>query len=172
MTQRSSDGELSRRRALLALQSGAIAGALVAISPVRVGADGDLSPAVVGSWLIRSGPEDKPPPITSLITYTAQGTCVQTTVNHPSRSPAMGVWTHLGGRDFVVTFEAFAFDPNGHFTNVSQVRVQSTLDESLDGYKGRFQAYTLDEDGNAIRLDSSGLVVASRIQMARLDPTV
>ena len=47
-----------------------------------------------------------------------------------------------------------------------------TLDESLDGYKGRFQAYTLDEDGNAIRLDSSGLVVASRIQMARLDPTV
>jgi hypothetical protein len=136
---------------------------------MRVLADDDQPVAVVGSWLIRSGPADKPLPITSLITYTAQGTCSQTTVSHPMRSPAMGVWTRLGEREFAVTFQAFAFDPNGHFTNVSQVRVQSVLDDSLDSYKGRFEVYTLDDDGNAIRLDSSGLVAATRIQLARLE---
>jgi hypothetical protein len=44
----------------------------------------------------------------------------------------MGVWTQLDEREFAVTFQAFAFDPNGHFTNVSQVRVQSVLDDGLD----------------------------------------
>ena len=81
----------------------------------------------------------------------------------------MGVWTHLGGREFAVTFEAFAFDETGHFSNVSQVRVQSMLDESLDRYTGRFESYTLDDDGNAIRLDSSGRVEATRIELARLE---
>jgi hypothetical protein len=132
-------------------------------------ADADPSGAVVGNWLIRSGPADRQLPITSLITYTAQGTCIQTTVSHPRRSPAMGVWTPLGGRAFAVTFQAFAFGEAGHFSTVSQVRVQSVLDAGLDSYIGQFESYTLDEDGNAIRLDSSGLVAATRIQLARLE---
>jgi hypothetical protein len=66
-------------------------------------------------------------------------------------------------------FQAFAFDEAGHFSNVSQVRVQSVLDDGLDSYAGRFESYTLDADGNAIRLDSSGLVAATRIQLARLE---
>jgi hypothetical protein len=130
------DGQrLSRRHALHALQSGVLAGGLLGIAPMRVLADDDQPAAVVGSWLIRSGPVDKLLPITSLITYIAQGTCIQTTVSHPMRSPAMGVWTHLGEREFAITFQAFAFDPNGHFTNVSQVRVQSVLDDGLDSYE-------------------------------------
>lgn len=160
---------LSRRHALRSLQFGALSGALLSIPPMRVLADDDQTLAVVGSWLIRSGPADKPLPISSLITYTAQGTCIQTTVNHPMRSPAMGVWTQLGEREFAVTFEAFAFDPNGHFANVSQVRVQSVLDDGLVSYKGRFEVYTLDDDGTPIRMDSSGLVTATRLQLARLE---
>lgn len=161
---------VSRRAALRTATAGAAIGASFAAAPFRVVADADPAGAVVGSWLIRSGPADHPLPITSLISYTAQGTCIQTTVNHPRRSPAMGVWTHLGGREFAVTFEAFTFDETGHFSNVSKVRVQSMLDESLDSYTGQFEAYTLDEDGNATRLDNSGLVTATRIELARLGP--
>jgi hypothetical protein len=163
---------LSRRSALRSVRSGVLTGALLGIAPMRVLADDDQTPALVGSWLIRSGPADKPLAITSLITYTAQGTCIQTTVSHPMRSPAMGVWTQVAEREFAVTFQAFAFAPNGHFTNVSQVRVQSVLDDSLDSYKGRFEVYTLDDDGTPIRVDSSGLIAATRIQLARLEAQV
>ena len=52
----------------------------------------------------------------------------------------MGVWTHLGGREFTLTFHAFVFDEAGHFDTVSQVRVQSVLDEGLDNYTGQFQS--------------------------------
>jgi len=143
-------------------------GALV-LTPHQAAADDDPFMAVVGSWLIRSGPPDKPLAITSLITYTPQGTCIQTTVSHPMRSPAMGVWTHLGGQEFAVSFEAFAFDPNGHFANVSQVRVKSVLDEGLDSYKGRFETWDLADDGTPIRMTNGGLVAASRIHLAQLD---
>lgn len=160
---------IGRRAALRAVQGGVAASALLALAPGRAAADSDPSLAIVGSWLIRSGPADGALPITSLITYTAQGACIQTTVSHPSRSAAMGVWTHLGGGEFAVTFEAFIFGPDGHFTNVSQVRVQSVIDDGLDQYTGRFQSYTLADDGTAIRMDSSGLVSATRIQLARLE---
>jgi hypothetical protein len=160
---------IGRRAAIRAVQGGVAASALLAFAPGRVAADSDPSLAIVGSWLIRSGPAGGPLPITSLITYTAHGACIQTTVSHPSRSAAMGVWTHLGGGEFAVTFEAFIFGPDGHFTNVSQVRVQSVMDDSLDQYTGRFQSYTLGDDGTPIRMDSSGQVLARRIQLARLD---
>jgi hypothetical protein len=158
-----------RRIALRALGSIPAVGLVLAAGAPRAVAEPEPAGDVVGSWLIRSGTADRPLPITSLISYTNAGTCIQTTVSHPHRSPAVGVWTHLGGREFAVTFHAFAFDDTGHFTNVSQVRVQSVLDESLDGYTGRFESYTLDEDGNTIRLDGSGLVAATRIRLARLD---
>lgn len=160
---------VSRRVALRTMRGSAAVGALLAFAPSQVVADADPSGAVVGSWLIRSGPADQPLPITSLITYSAQGTCVQATVNHPRRSPAMGVWTGLGGHEFATTFAAFVFDEAGHFSNVSQVRVQSILDESLESYSGRFEVYTLDENGNAVRLDSSGHVAATRIHLERLE---
>jgi hypothetical protein len=117
----------------------------VALGPPHVAAGADPPLAVVGSWLIRSGP-DHPLSITSLITYTTRSTCTQASVSHPHRGPAMGVWAPLDGRAFAVTFQAVAFDEAGHFTNVSQVRVQSVLDE----------------DGKAIRLGSSGLVAATK----------
>jgi hypothetical protein len=167
--QRTEVQRLSRRNALRVIHGPVAIGALLALTPNPAAADDDALTAVVGSWLIRSGPPDKPLAITSLITYTAQGTCIQTTVSHPMRSPAMGVWTPLGGQEFAVTFDAFAFDPNGHFTNVSQVRVQSVLDDGLDSYKGSFQTYALDDDGSAVRLTNSGLVSASPIQLARLE---
>jgi hypothetical protein len=120
--------------------------AVLALNSNRAAAQDKPFTAVVGSWLIRSGPPDKPLPITSLITYTPEGTCVQTTVRHPLRSPAMGVWRHLGGQEFAVCFDAFVLDPNGQFTNVSQARVQSVLDDGLDSYKGRFEVYDLASD--------------------------
>ena len=80
----------------------------------------------------------------------------------------MGVWMQLGEREFAVTFHAFAFDPSGHFTNVSQVRVQSVLDDALDSYTGWFEVYTLEDDGTPVRMDSTGLVTGTRIQLARL----
>jgi len=151
VSERSEVQRLNRRHALRAVRGAAAMGTLLALTPSRAAADDDPSMAIVGSWLIRSGPPDKPVPITSLITYTVQGVCIQTTVSHPMRSPAMGVWTHLDGQEFAVTFEAFAFDPNGHFVNVSQVRVQSVLDDGLQSYMGRFETYDLDDDGNPTR---------------------
>jgi hypothetical protein len=161
---------VTRRIALTALGTSALLNAGLALTPSHVAAD-DSEPAsaVVGSWLIHSGPADKPLPITSLITYTPQGTCIQTTVSHPMRSPAIGVWTQLAEREFAVTFQAFAFDRNGHFTNVSQVRVQSVLDDGLDSYTGRFQTWDLADDGTPIRMTNSGLVAAMRIQLVRLE---
>lgn len=81
----------------------------------------------------------------------------------------MGVWTQLGEREFAITFEAFVFDPNGRFTNVSQVRVQCVLGEGVDSYKGRFETYNLDDGGTPVGLTNSGLVAATRIQLARLE---
>src|SRR5689334_23005361 len=57
---------LRRRHALRSLQSGIVWGALLGFAPRGALAD-DQPLAVVGSWLIRSGPADKPLPITSLM---------------------------------------------------------------------------------------------------------
>ncbi len=160
---------LSRRHALRSLQSGVLSGALLGIAPMRVLADDDQTLAVVGSWLIRSRPANKPLPVTSLITYTAQAPAFRRPSAIRCGARRWGCGRSWENANFAVTFEASAFDPNGHFANVSQVRVQSVLDEALDSYKGRFEVYTLDDDGTPIRMDSSGLVAATRIQLARLE---
>jgi hypothetical protein len=48
----------SRRNALRVIQGAAAIGALLALTPNRAAADDDALMAVVGSWLIRSGPPD------------------------------------------------------------------------------------------------------------------
>ena len=55
-----------------------------------------------------------------------------------------------------------------HFVS-GWVCVQSALDENLDSLTGPFALDTRDQGGNAIRLDTSGVVAATRIQRPRLE---
>jgi hypothetical protein len=123
--------------------------------------------AIVGSWqgAISNGHK-------ILLTYNSDGTAHNTHQGEISTNPAQGVltplhgvWTHLGSRQFGVTFKGIFYDINtGELKGFITARLLLTLNEAGDELSGIDAAQVFDPDGNVVATLPSGNVSFKRIQ--------
>jgi hypothetical protein len=68
----------------------------------------------------------------------------------PSRqTPGIGVWRHLGGRNYSFTFKSFGFDANGNFSGWTIVRHEINLDSKTE-FTSEGTAEFYDASGNLL----------------------
>jgi len=102
--------------------------------------------SIVGTWLVES-----PGPSTRLIaSYSADGTHLSVTDEHPTRSPQLGPWTQVAEREFLTRGVSFRFDAQGRRTGSIDVRTLYTVSPAGDTMTGRGTRLELDLVGNLL----------------------
>lgn len=112
-------------------------------SPAPQGLEG-----IEGSWVTSVPRGGGRPPLTTLITFTADGGFVQTNSEHPIRSPAHGAWVRVGERGFAATWVALRFDEAGNFLGTRKIRALLRLSETLDEWSSENIIDDFDLGGN------------------------
>ena len=142
-------------RTVTRLLTGVLLTALTLTTPVitnakRVAPDNTASTkkVIVGSWIETvtfSGP-DAPPPLKSLVTFSADGTTTVADQGNVSLaagtvfSAGHGSWIAQGDRTFSWTVIELVSDLNGNLIGTLKVRGTYTVDETGNAYSGFFKA--------------------------------
>jgi hypothetical protein len=158
-------GQASRRAALGRLVGGGGVAALLAAVGLRrhAAAKGYGLPAgLAGSWKSLIIVADRPP-LTTLITFISDGTLIQTSSDHPTRSPGHGAWAQTGERDYTFSFERLVFDAAGTFTETQKASARLTLAEDGDAYTGEITSEFFDLAGTLLRAGRPSEMQATRL---------
>jgi hypothetical protein len=132
---------------------------------------------IAGSWLMTINIPDNPPPLNhfkGLAVFTEDGNYISSAQGDvtPSPFPAgtsqYGAWTHLGGRQFALTFLTVLYDiataePQGLF----KLRQTMTLNDAGDEFTGPFRLDVFDNDEHIVA-SVTGTVQAKRIKVELL----
>lgn len=72
----------------------------------------------------------------SLTTFMSGGTSIDTTSGTPQalRTPAHGVWSHIGGNNYRFSFKTFSFDAGNNFIGWTKITHEATLDSDGTQY--------------------------------------
>jgi len=128
---------------------------------------------IVGSWFITLGCGCK-----ILASFTSDGIFLSSGQGDiqpagspvPSGTSAYGAWTHLGGRQFAVTFLIIGYDVGtGEFRGTLKVRISLTLNEAGDQLSGTDKAEIFDPDGNLVDTFTTGTMHGTRIKVEPLN---
>ena len=99
--------------------------------------------ALVGTWLARVSPDPappgappSPPPFDELLTFTADGTVLETDAGLPpfAASPGHGAWGFVSRGVFHATYLKFLFDQQGQPAGALRVKMRITLSEAGDAW--------------------------------------
>jgi hypothetical protein len=132
---------------------------------------GRRSTAIVGAWLVTLGGAAK-----ALHTFNADGTFngsvqgeVSTTSPLGSHTLQHGVWRHLGGRRFALTFRDIFYDIHtGQLNAFGKVSSVLTLDREGDEMSAEARVQIVDPNGNVL-VDRAGTASYQRIKFERPD---
>lgn len=106
---------------------------------------------LAGTWIVTVNRPAPLPPLTSLQTYTDDGSMVESGNDTSARSPGYGSWERAQGRHYAATSVFFRFNPQtGAF--IGSQRINRTIQLAEDGQSFTFVArvVVLDPNGNAI----------------------
>ena len=129
--------------------------------------------AITGSWFTTLGCGCK-----VLFSFTSDGIFLSSGQGdvQPAGSPvptgttAYGAWTHLGGRQFAVTFLIIGYDVGtGEFRGTLKVRILLTLNEAGDQLTGTDKADIFDPEGHLVDSFTTGTMQGTRIKVEPLD---
>ena len=163
MTTSRTTATVSRRTALAGLGAGALGLGLATRHVGHAAAqDATARPALVGSWKGLTTPAERPP-IATLTTFISDGTLIQTSSDHPTRSPAHGAWEQTGDRDYAFTLERLNFDEAGALTQTQKGRARVTVDEAGDAYRGEVLSSFFDLAGTLVREGPPSGLQATRL---------
>lgn len=101
---------------------------------------------IVGTWVITS----PGPSMRLLQTYNADGTHLSVHDEHPTRSPQLGTWVHVGEREFLMRNLSLRFDEDGTRTGSIDVRAVYVVSPAGDTMTGRGERLELDLQGNLL----------------------
>ncbi len=145
---------ITRRQGLLgALVTGLAALSWPTKSVVASAAGNTVSgQGIVGTWTSNDPPqtEGTPAPQRAIATYISDCTLVLINSNFPAVTPAQGVWTPTGTREFAATWTHFRIDQQGRLAGTAKVRARLRLNEAEDQYTQEVVADLLDVNGNVI----------------------
>ena len=117
--------------AVLALTAMIAAGAISAWSGNRArhGAKG-----IVGSWegTVDRGPAF--PSLTTLHTFSGDGSMIETGSDTMFRSPAIGTWEYVGNRTFATTMVMHRFSPTGVYLGTGKINANRRLSRDGETY--------------------------------------
>ena len=140
------------------------------LSPTMVDTTASTKKVIVGSWIETvtfSGP-DAPPPLKSLVTFSADGTTTVADQGNVSLavgtvfSAGHGSWIAQGERTFSWTTVELVSDLEGNLIGTLKVRGTYTVDETGNAYSGFFKA-DLTIFGNTLSFE--GTNEGTRIQV-------
>jgi hypothetical protein len=141
-----------QRRTILraAVASGAVAIPIgMAEAAPRIGAAEAAAEPLVGAWQNVVTRQNLPPLVT-LLAYIPDGVLVQTSSEHPTRSPAIGAWSKTGERAYAFTNQRLIFDKDGKFIQTQKVRGVITVAADGASYHGNGHVQTFDLAGNVV----------------------
>jgi hypothetical protein len=129
------------------------------------------STAIVGAWLVTLSSGAK-----ALHTFNADGTFngsvqgeISTTNSLGSHTLQHGVWRHLGGRRFALTFRDIFYDINtGQLNAFGNVSSLLTLDRNGDEMSAEATVQIVDPNGNVL-VDRTGTASYQRIKLESPD---
>lgn len=107
-----------------------------------------------GSWTAVATPVVPPgapqlPSTNSYLTFARGGALISTARVSPFSSPGHGVWEHLGGNSFALTFKQDIFDGMGNFMGVLTGRSRLTF-TGKDEFTGITSGERRDANGNLL----------------------
>jgi hypothetical protein len=143
------------KRGFLAMVAAGVSGLMVGSlgrQPAAVQAQA-ARPGPVGAWrsdIVQITGPRAGQPVVALFLFSSDGTMVQVNTDHPTRSPAVGVWSPINDRQFAWTFQRLIFDSNGNFTSYQKSRALVTMNSTLDEYTGNSYTEVIGVDGNLI----------------------
>ncbi len=126
------------------------------------------NPLIVGTWFIDVPGSDGAPGFQAYQTFGSDGTFVETSslLGTLPEGPAHGVWTGKK-RDYQLTFELFAFDPDGNA--VGRIRVRCAIRIlSEDNLVGDTKVDFIEPDGTVIPEIGSGPFTGKRVKVLPL----
>jgi hypothetical protein len=130
--------------------------------------------ALAGSYLVDvkiTAPPEFAADLKALTAFTEDGLFIGTLQGDtipPINSPAIGSWAHLGGRSFAVTFRVVVYDPENTLIGVAKIRGTCTLDETGNGWSGRFKYEVIAPNGSVL-IGTEGPWQATRIKVEPLN---
>ena len=150
-------------------RAGALGGAaLVGLAPGVVLADGDgNSDSIEGAWIGPTNAGQAFPPFLAAYTFAPGGGMVtSSSIDLSPRSlstPGYGTWKRTGPRQFLFTFNAFVFDPQGNPAGVVKSRATALLSAAGDAFTGAFKFDVFAPNG-AVVFSGGGTHSATRIR--------
>jgi len=86
----------------------------------------------------------------SLTTFMSGGTTLDSTSHIPQaqKTPGQGVWNHVSGNTYRISFKHFNFDSAGTFIGWNKVTQEVTLESNGTAYSSAGTAEVYDRDGN------------------------
>jgi hypothetical protein len=163
---------MDRRKVLE--RAGVLGGAaLIAMAPATAALadEAESEHTLEGAWIGPTNAGPAFPPFTAAYTFARGGGMVtSSSIDLSPRSlstPGYGAWKRTGERDFLFTFKAFVFDPQGNPAGVVTARATATLDVAGNAWSGTFKFDVVAPNGVTV-FSGGGTHSAVRIQVEPL----
>jgi len=141
----------TRRRLLRWMAGGGAAVAAAAVGGAQAGTvEAQAAPGPEGSWM---GVVTRPdlPPLVTLYTYTADGGLIETSTDHPTRSPAHGAWVRTANGQIATTAWRLVFDTSGNFMRTQKISSLVRVSAAGDEFSGQSRVEFYDLGGNLVQ---------------------
>lgn len=126
------------------------------------------TPAIVGSFFIRTSTDPTLPASYATATFMRDGNIVAVSAS-PFQSPGLGWWTQTGPNEFSLYTEWFRWSPTGELLGIIRLWASVTADDQ--GYRGTNWSELRDPDG-ALLAQQGATTTAERIRGATGGPAI
>ena len=159
-----------RRNILIAF---ALCGLWFAVQPVSMAQTATSKPSLVGSWEFTAKPNPDPSGtlVAGLITFTSDGTVVESDTGEAARhaTPGHGIW-QLGPTPGIwfIRFTSLDANRDGTLHSSRVVTITVTLNSTGDQFSGNYSFEVVDPTGHALTMGSG--TVAGQLMVHPLLP--